>query len=95
LDWAPVAFVLEGQTNTGHIKGVNKTPGPIKEGDSLRCKISGIYEVLTLVREICKTHKITSGSITIWCDSTSALKVLDPEYLPDPKNSNFDLISAC
>jgi hypothetical protein len=77
------AFVLEGQNNSRRIKGVNKAPGPIKEGDLLRCKLSGIYAVLTLVGAICKLHQITSGSITIWCDSTSALKVLDPEYLPD------------
>ncbi|MGL5935588.1 MAG: hypothetical protein ACRCZI_08185, partial [Cetobacterium sp.] len=29
------AFVLEGPDHKGRIKGVNKTPGPIKDGDSL------------------------------------------------------------
>jgi hypothetical protein len=79
----------------GRIRGVNKVPGPIKEGGSYRCEVSGLYAVILLVREICKTHSIQQGGITICCDNTTALQIFDPDYLPDPKHPNFDLVGAC
>ncbi|MGL5936607.1 MAG: hypothetical protein ACRCZI_13415, partial [Cetobacterium sp.] len=88
------AYVIEGATAEGRVQGVNKVPGPIKEGDSLRCEASGIYAVILLIKEICSLHQVTEGSIKICCDNTSALKLFDPEYLPDPKQSNLDLIGA-
>jgi hypothetical protein len=89
------AFVIESRNSTGRIQGVNKVPGPIKEGDSHRCEVSGLYAVILLVKAICKRHSINQGSITICCDNTTALQLFDPDYLPDPKHPNIDLVGAC
>jgi hypothetical protein len=89
------AFVIEGNNEQGRIRGVNQVPGPIKEGDSHRCEMSGLYAVSVLIKEICCLHKIEEGSITICCDNTTALQIFEPEYLPNPKQPNFDLTSAC
>jgi hypothetical protein len=89
------AFVIEGNNEQGRIRGVNQVPGPIKEGDSHRCEMSGLYAVSVLIKEICSLHKIEEGSITICCDNTTALQIFEPEYLPNPKQPNFDLTSAC
>jgi hypothetical protein len=95
LGLGTAAFVIEGRTTAGRIRGVNKVPGPIKEGDSHRCEVSGLYVVILLVRDICKTYDILQGGITICCDNTTALQIFDPDYLPDPKHPNFDLVGAC
>jgi hypothetical protein len=89
------AFVIEGRNSINRMKGVNRVPGPIQEGDSHRCEMAGIYVVIKLVEVICKTHKVSGGGIRICCDNTSALQMFDQEYLPDPSHKNFDLISAC
>jgi hypothetical protein len=88
------AYVIKGAAIEGRIQGVNKVPGPIKEGDSLQCEVSGLYAVILLIREICALHRIQGGSITICCDNTTALTVFEPGYLPDPKRSNLDLMGA-
>jgi exonuclease III len=89
------AYVLEGRNKEGRVRGVNKVPGPIKEGDSHRCEMSGIYAVIVLVKEICALHQIGQGSIRVYCDNETALEIFDVEYLPNPKYKNFDLASAC
>jgi hypothetical protein len=40
-------------------------------------------------------HTITSGCITVLSDNMTALKILDPNFLPDPRMKNFDLVVAC
>ncbi|MGL5934842.1 MAG: hypothetical protein ACRCZI_04390, partial [Cetobacterium sp.] len=89
------AFIIEGHGAQGRIKGVNKVPGPIKEGDSHRCEAAGLYAIILLTKEICDLHQIQDGGITIYCDNTMALDIFAPDYLPDPKRPNFDLESAC
>jgi hypothetical protein len=89
------AFVLEGGDSRGRIRGVNVVPGPIRDGDSHRCETSGLYAVSVLIKEICATHAISSGKVTVCCDNTSALEVFEPDFLPNPKRPNFDLVSAC
>jgi hypothetical protein len=76
-------------------KRVNKVPGPIKPGDSHRCKISGIYPIIVIIKQICKLHKINKGSITTSCDNLQSLTVFNPEYTPSSKDSNFNLVLAC
>lgn len=86
------AFILEGiDTN---IIGVNEVPGPISEGDSLRCELSGLYGAILLANEIAALHNISMGKVTIACDNTTAISIFDPEFVPKPKSKNFDLIQA-
>jgi hypothetical protein len=47
------------------------------------------------MRKICELHNISQGEITLGCDNTSTLQILEPEYLPDPKDIDFDLTVAC
>ena len=35
-----------------------------------------------------------SGKVLITCDNKHALRVLKPGYIPDPKEPNFDLVTA-
>jgi hypothetical protein len=83
LGLGTVAYVIEGRDTTWRIQGVNKLPGPIKEGDSHWCEVSGLYAVILFI------------GITICCDNETALQIFDPGFLPDSKQSNFDLVGAC
>jgi len=94
LGFGTAAYVLEGDTSEGRITGVNTVPGPIPEGDSHRCEVSGIYAVVLIVQAITRLHTITSGSITMACDNIQSLQLFDPEYLPDPSHKNFDIVHA-
>jgi hypothetical protein len=89
------AFVLEGDTSQGRIRGVNEVPGPIRDGDSHRCEMAGLYAVCALVKEICMLHSIQEGRVKVYCDNVTALEVLEQDFLPNPKRPNFDLVSAC
>jgi hypothetical protein len=88
------AFIIEADDHLDHIRGVNKVPGPILDGDSHRCEVSGIYSTALIVEAISKLHNITSGSITMACDNDHSLQLFDPEYKPDPSHKNFDLVLA-
>ena len=88
-------LVLEGPTSSHRIRAVNKVPGPIKEGDSHRCELSGIYGILLIARTICELFDINSGCITIVCDNIQALRLFEHTYKPDAKDCNFDMVNAC
>ncbi len=92
LGFGTAAFILAGGTH--EITGVNQVPGPIAEGDSHRCELSGLYGAVVLVNEICSLFNITSGSITIACDNKSAIKCCHRHFVPKPKFHNYDLIQA-
>jgi hypothetical protein len=65
LGFGTAAYVLEGIDSNNRILGVNEVPGPIKDGDSHRCEVAGIYAVALLVMAICKHHNIHKGTITM------------------------------
>jgi len=71
-----------------------QVPGPIKDGDSLRCKLAGNYSAILCVNAICFQHNVTQGSITVACDNISSLWPFKPEYLPNPRDKNLDLMQA-
>ena len=56
-------IVLEGEDDTNRIRCVNKVPGPIKEGDSHRCEMSGLYGLVLLVKTICQLHNRGTQSL--------------------------------
>jgi hypothetical protein len=86
------AFIIEGYSTS--VKAMNIVPGPLSAGDSYRCELAGLYGILLLSRLLCQLFDIRSGSIHIRCDNSSALRVLDPWYIPDPAAPSFDLVSA-
>jgi len=88
------AFVIEGATPDHHVLGYNRVPGPVEEGDSHRCKLAGLYAIVTMVNCLCPLHSVTSGIITIARDNTSALKPTAVNYLPHPRQKNLDLMQA-
>ena len=52
------AFVIEGAGSNHRITAVNQTPGPIKEGDSHRCEMSGMYGGVLLLKLICEVSEV-------------------------------------
>jgi len=94
LGLGTAAFVIEGHNGFGRMTGVNKVPGPIKDGDSHRCEVLGLYAIILLVNEVCTLHNVTTGSITIACDNSTSLNIFHPDYFPTTNHANFDLVSA-
>ncbi len=89
------AWVIEGTTSEGRIRGTNFPPGPSKGQNSYRSELAGIYGILTMLTVICSTHNIQSGAITIACDNTSALQnSLDNYKPPRLTKAEFDLLYA-
>jgi hypothetical protein len=87
-------FTLMGPSEVGQITGVNTVPGPLKKGDSYRCKLSGICGIIILIHIICIIHNITEGSVHVRCDNSSSLLVFNPWFVPDPSNQSFDILNA-
>jgi hypothetical protein len=89
------AFILVGPDDTVHpIRAVHQVPGPIPDGNSFRCELSGLFGVVLLVRLVCVLHNITEGSIHVRCDNNSALKIFDQDFIPNPAYDSFDLVHA-
>jgi len=74
--------------------GYNLIPGPVEEGDSHRCKLAGLYAIVNTVNCLCSLHAVTSGSITITRDNTSAIKPTAVDCLPHQRQKNLDLMQA-
>ena len=68
--------------------------GSVKDGDSLHCKLSGIFGIVTLVVCMVRHFDISSGGIHAACDNQQALRVFHPNFLPNPQQANFDLMIA-
>lgn len=86
--------VLEGDDPDHRLLCHTLVPGPVKEGDSLRCELAGNYSAVQCVNAICAHHNITQGSITVACDNINSLRPFNPDYQPDPKQTNLDLMQA-
>jgi hypothetical protein len=69
-------------------------PGPIPDGNSYRCELTGIYGIMVLVKVICQHYHITTGSVHVRCDNKSALLVLEPWFVPEPSHDSFDIVNA-
>ena len=69
------AFIIAGEDDTHPIRAVNVVPGPIKKGDSHRCKLAGLYGTMVTLETLCTVHNITQGSITIGCDNQRASRL--------------------
>ena len=94
MDLGTSAFIIVGKTNKNCVRAVNVVPGPIQEGDSHRCELSGAYGTLLLVEQICTLYQITTGTIRIACDNQRVVDALQPGFQPHPHHANFDLVSA-
>lgn len=56
--------------------------------------MSGLYGLVLLVKTICQLHNVQHGMVKVACDNSSAIRVFEPDYIPNTKYSNFDLTSA-
>jgi len=86
--------VVEGSGPEHRLLCHAQVPGPVKEGDSLRCELAGNYSAILCVNAICLHHNVTQGSITVACDNINSLRPFKPEYLFDPRDKNLDLMQA-
>ena len=86
------SFVLEGKDEVNRIPGVNITPGPLVEGDSYRCELSGLIGAMAIVLTLCQSHSITQGGMTVACDNISTLRIFRPGFVPEPSAESFDLV---
>ncbi len=94
LQTGTAAYVLEGPDSTNRITGVTTVPGPLKEGDSYRCELTGILAVVLIADTICEHHHIPSGSMEIGCDNSTSLRIFHPDFVPEPYEESFDLVFA-
>jgi hypothetical protein len=94
LGYGTSAYVIEGTNHLNRIIGVNTVPGPIKDGDSHRCELAGLYAIALIIDGITTLYNITSGSIQIACDNIQAIEVFEPSFHPNPTEQNFDLVNA-
>ena len=88
------AFIISNPSCRHAIVGGNIIPGPVKDGDSHRCELAGIYGILIVVDTLVQRFEISQGAVHIACDNEQALQVLHPDFLPDPQYANFDLVNS-
>ena len=94
LNLGTSAFIVTTPGCSSHVRGANRVPGPLKEGDSYRCELAGLYGIILTVNALCQAHGISSGKCTIACDNDSAIRVCMPGFIPEPSQDSFDLVNA-
>jgi hypothetical protein len=95
LNLGTSAFIICGPNDTHHsIVGVNILPGCVRDSDSLRCELSGIYAICLIISVIVQHFDLTSGAMHVACDNQESLHVFDHEFYPHPQRANFDLVNA-
>jgi len=88
------AFSIGGPPGAHRVRGILAVPGPIKEGDSHRCEMAGIYGIITTLQALCKKYSVRTGSVTIHCDNQQSLQAFHTDFLPNTSSTNFDLVNA-
>ena len=71
------------------------TPGWDTDLDPYRAELGGIYGCIKMVNLLAKHYHVTTGSITLACDCSSALSRLTQPTPPRPHVPHYDLITAC
>ena len=59
-----------------------------------RCETAGLIGIVVIVMAVCTVHHVTTGSMTIGCDNKMSLRVFAPDFIPDPAEESFDLVSC-
>jgi ribonuclease HI len=85
-------WIVEGDTQAGRIIGWNMVPGFLDDHSSYRSELTGILAILTLIKELCTIHDITTGGLTIGCDSESAVEKITDGTIELFKDADFDLV---
>jgi hypothetical protein len=89
------AWVMEGDSSKGRIKGFNWVSGSTVNQSSYRSELAGLLGIVTFTIELCKYHSIKEASITIACDNISALlNSLDQDSYTSILDPDHDLITA-
>jgi hypothetical protein len=94
LNLGTSGYIISTASGSSFIQGVNRTPGPLKDGDSYRAELSGLYALLLLGNTLAKAYNFTNGRCVIACDNDAAIRVCKPGFKPDPSKDCFDLINA-
>ena len=80
--------MIEGSSVVPAIEGTNS---------SYRCEGVGILAILDTLTDVCNTHNITKGSMTICCDNLMVIENMESwsQLRMTPSHKNADLMSAC
>lgn len=68
------AWMIEGNSATGRIKGWNWVPGGVFNQSSYRSELAGLLGIVSFTVELCTYHKTPKATITIACDNILALQ---------------------
>jgi hypothetical protein len=89
------AWVIEAESSVNRCTGVNITQAEPSDQSAYRSEVSGLFGIVTMIREICAFYNIIAGTVHIGCDGLSALnQCTDPDHVVKPTSPQFDLITA-
>ena len=88
------AFILERpQHAASRVSGGNEIGGTIRDMDSYRGELGGVFGGLTAIEGIAIHHNIHSGEVRLGLDGADAMKNCQKEHLTSTMQS-FDLLHA-
>ena len=79
--------------DTRSITFVHMTPGMPSEISPYRAEIGGLYGIASFLFRLHERYDLQGGHVTVACDCQAALIRTEQTFPPDPKGSNFDLLS--
>ena len=89
-------WTIETPSSHQYITGMSLSPGTVSDQSAYRSELVGLLAIMDRLWQLCEDYSITKGSVTIYCDSKSALHKAfwrKPTNL-SPSEKHSDLISA-
>jgi hypothetical protein len=73
---------------SGHVTG------SIEDLHSYRAELTGIHAAIAYTNTLCKSHGVTKGTCTIYCDNKGALQASFGHKRPTPRWSSYDVVQS-
>jgi len=89
-----VAWTIESQTVEHWLCRSGQTPGLASDQSAYWSELFGLWGIFKSLYQLTKEYQIQSGSIVVACDGLSALKKASKEWITDPQEVHYNLISA-
>jgi len=88
------AWTIESQTSEHRLCGAGQTPGRAQDQSEYCSKLFSLRGVFSSLKQLAKKYQITLGRVVVACNSLSVLKKASTEWLPEPQEVHYNLISA-
>jgi len=88
------AWTIESQMSEHQLWGSGMPPGSPSNQSAYHSELFGLWGIFMSLKQLTEQHQIMMGWVVVVCNGLSTLKKASKEWLSDPQEAHYDLISA-